>query len=99
MLTYIITYTLMLFYYSLFFIAVSTGTKNGSGQLKDILSGKGDAGVLFIRLIAGIFFLGIGAIVLFKKRKLDTDITDLNLNWNYIIWILISAAMIIGISS
>lgn len=99
MLSYIITYSLMLFYYSLFFIAVSTGAKNGSGQLKDVLEGKGEAGILFCRFIAGIFFLGIGAAVLFEKRKLGSEITDFNLNWDYIVWIIIAAAIILGTTS
>ena len=99
MLSDIITYALMLFYYSLFFIAVSTGAKNGSGQLKDILAGKGEAGILFSRLMAGIFFLGIGAIVLFERRELDIRLISLSWNGNYIVWLITSAALIIGISS
>ena len=99
MLSYIITYALMLFYYSMFFIAVSTGAKSGSGQLKDILAGKGEAGILFSRLMAGIFFLGIGAIVLFERRELDTRIISLSWNGNYIVWILTAAALILGIYS
>lgn len=99
MLSYIITYALMFFYYSLFFIAVSTGAKSGSGQLNDVLAGRGEAGVLFSRLMAGIFFLGIGSIVLFERRELDTRIISLSWNGNYIVWILTAAALIMGISS
>lgn len=99
MLTDIITYALMFFYYSLFFIAVSVGAKNGSGQLKEVLTGKGEAGVLFMRLIAGIFFLGIGSTVLFVKRELDKNIIEIDWSWNYIVWILTVAAAIVGILS
>src|SRR5688572_10618299 len=40
MLSYITTYGLMFFYYSLFFLAITTGHKSRGGQLKDILAGK-----------------------------------------------------------
>lgn len=99
MLSYIITYALMLFYYSLFFIAVSTGAKSGSGQLNDVLAGKGEAPILFMRLMAGIFFLGIGSVVLFERRDLDTQIISLAWDGNYIVWIVASAAIIVGIYS
>ena len=97
MLSYIITYGVMLFYYSLFFIAVTTGFKNGSGQLKDILSGKGEPGILFSRLISGIFFLGIGAATLFAKRNVDTEIfTPAWNDYNISVWIIMAIAIIIG---
>lgn len=99
MLSYIWTYALMLFYYSLFFIAVSTGAKSGSGQLKDVLAGKGEAGILFARLMAGIFFLGMAIIVLFERRGLDPQIMSPVWDGNYIVWILTAAAIILGISS
>ena len=99
MLSYIITYSLMLFYYSMFFIAVSTGAKSGSGQLKDVLAGKGEAGILFTRLMSGIFFLGIGSVVLFERRDLDIHIIGLAWDGDYILWILAIAAIIVGISS
>lgn len=99
MLSYIFTYSLLLFYYSLFFIAVTTGAKSGSGQLKDVLSGKGEAGILFSRLMAGIFFLGIGAIVLFERRELDVQIISLSWDGHYIVWILAAVAIIVGIYS
>jgi len=97
MLSYIITYGVMLFYYSLFFIAVTTGFKKGSGQLKDILSGKGEPGILFTRLISGIFFLGIGTATLFAKRNVDTEIfTPAWNDYNTSVWILLAVAVIIG---
>lgn len=89
----------MLFYYSLFFIAVSTGAKSSSGQLKDVLAGKGEAGILFSRLMAGIFFLGMATIVLFERRGVDTRIMSLAWDGNSIVWILTAAATILGISS
>lgn len=99
MLSYILTYTLMLFYYSLFFLAVSTGARSGSGQLKDVLAGKGEAGILFGRLMAGIFFLGMATIVLFERRGIDAEIMSFAWDGNYIVWILTAAAIILGISS
>jgi membrane protease YdiL (CAAX protease family) len=89
----------MLFYYSLFFIAVSTGAKSGGGQLKDVLAGNGEAGILFSRLMAGIFFLGIGAIVLFERRGLDVRIISLTWGDHYIVWIVAFAAIVVGIFS
>jgi membrane protease YdiL (CAAX protease family) len=83
----------------MFFIAVSVGAKSGSGQLKDVLAGKGELDVLMIRLIAGIFFFGTGAAILFERRELGQEIIDLNLNYNYIVWTLIALTMITGISS
>lgn len=99
MLSDVITYAMMLFYYSLFFIAVRTGAKSGSGQLADVLSGKGETGILFIRMIAGIFFLGIGAAFLFERRELDQKIIEVSFRWNYVVWILTAVALIIGIFS
>jgi membrane protease YdiL (CAAX protease family) len=100
MLSYIITYGVMLFYYSLFFIGITTGFKNGSGQLKDILSGKGEPALLFCQLIAGIFFLGLGTAILFVKRDLDAEIfTPAWNDYNTSIWILLALAIIIGSSS
>ena len=74
MLNYITTYGLMLFYYSLFYIAVATSAKSNSAALKDILSGKGETGILFNRLIAGIFFLGVGAASIIAIRNINDDI-------------------------
>src|SRR5258705_12636829 len=97
MLGYITTYGLMLFCYSLFFIAVITGFKNSSGQLKDILSGKADPGILFTRLISGIFFLAFGTVALFAKTNIDVDIFTLAWgDYNATVWIVIAAAIIIG---
>jgi len=97
MLSYIITYGSILFYYSLFFLAIAIGHKSGSGQLKDVLSGKGELDTLMARLIAGIFFLGMGGSVLFAKRNIDSKIIDLSLNdYDLPVWILMALAMIVG---
>jgi membrane protease YdiL (CAAX protease family) len=99
MLSYIFTYGLLFFYYGLFFIAVSTAAKSGSGQLKDVLERKGEAGILFSRLLAGIFFLGIGVAVLFEQRELDKQFMAPAWNGNESVWILTAAALIVGVSS
>jgi membrane protease YdiL (CAAX protease family) len=97
MLSYITTYGLMLLYYFFFFKTVKTGFKKNSGQLKDILSGKSEPGVLFTRLISGIFFLGIGTTVLFIKRNIDVRIFTLAWSdYNTPVWIIIAAAIIMG---
>lgn len=87
----------MLLYYSLFFITVKTGYKKGSGQLKDVLSGKGEPGKLFTRMISGIFLLGIGTATLLAKRNVDLEIfTPAWIDQNKTVWILIAVAIIIG---
>lgn len=90
-------YGVIMIYYSLFFLAVTTGRKNGSVQLKDVLSGKSEPGELFIRLIAGIFFLGIGTVVIFAKEIIDNKIFVPFLNdYQAPVLILTGAAMAIG---
>jgi membrane protease YdiL (CAAX protease family) len=87
----------MLLYYCFFFKTVKTGFKKNSGQLKDILSGKGEPGILFTRLISGIFLLGFGTVTLFEKRDVDLEIFTLAWdNYNTSVWIIIAAAIIIG---
>ena len=87
----------MLLNYFFFFKTVKSGFKKKSSQLEDILSGKGEPGILFTRLISGIFFLGIGTALLFVKRNIDAGI--FTLAWSYYnttVWIIIAAAIIIG---
>ena len=97
MLSYITTYGLMLLYYCFFFKTVKTGFKKNSGQLKDILSGKGEPGILFTRLISGIFLLGFGTVTLFEKRNVDLEIFAFTWNdYNTLVWIIIAVAIIIG---
>ena len=97
MLSHIITYGSILFYYSLFLLAIVVGHKSGSGQLKDVLAGRGEPDTLMSRLIAGIFFLGIGGSVLFAKRNIDSKIIDLSLNdYDLLVWILMALAIILG---
>lgn len=97
MLSHIITYGSILFYYSLFFLAIVIGQKSGSGQLKDVLSGKGELDTLIARLIAGIFFLGTGASVLSAIRKIDSKIIDFSLNdFDLFVWVLMAFAIIVG---
>ena len=99
MLNYITTYGLILSCYSLYFIAVMASNK--SGQLRDILTGKGEWSVLFKRMISGIFFLGIGATTLFIKRNPDPAIFMFGWKMNETsMWIYMSTTAIsIGIVS
>jgi membrane protease YdiL (CAAX protease family) len=97
MLSYIITYGSIFFYYSLFFLAITIGYKNGSGQFKDVLSGKGEPGTLMARLVAGIFFLGLGSAILFVKRNVDSGIITPDWDkYDLIVWVLIALAVIVG---
>lgn len=87
----------MLLYYSFFFKAVQTGFKKNSGQLKDILSGNGEPGILFTKLISGIFLLGFGTVTLFEKRNVDLEIFTFTPNdYNTYVWVIIAIAIIIG---
>ena len=97
MLSYITTYLLMLLYYSFFFKAVKTSFKKSSGQLKDILSGKGRPDILFTKLISGIFLLGFGTVTLFEKRNVDLEIfTPVWNDYDTSVWMIIAGATIIG---
>ncbi len=87
----------MLFYYSLFLLVIATGHRSGGGQLKDILTGKGEPGILFTRLIAGIFFLGICTATIFAKRNLASEIfTPAWCEYQIPVWTLTAAAIITG---
>lgn len=100
MLSDITTYGLMLLYYYFFFRTVKAGYKKSNGHLKDILSGKGEAGILFTRLLSGIFLLGFGTIIISIKRDLDVDIFTLACNdYSTSVWVIIVAALIIGFLS
>ena len=97
MLSYITTYGLMLFYYSLFFLAIATGHKSGGGKLKDILTGKGEPGILFTRLIAGIFFLGLCTATISAKRNIASEVfAPAWCDYQIQLWALIAAAIIMG---
>lgn len=96
MLNYFITYGSMLLFYFMFFIAINTGAKKGSGKLKNVLAGKADAGVLFTQLISGIIFLGIGTIILFEKRNIDTAIISFNFRFDLFVWLLTTTAFLVG---
>jgi len=98
MLPEITTYGLMMLYFFLFFMAVYASSACNSGELKDILTGNGEPGVLLNRLIAGIFFLGAGTIHLSINKNLDPEIFLPLQNKNtFHIWLLIVAvAVIVG---
>ena len=97
MLSSITTYGLMFFYYSLFFLAIATAHKSGGGQLKDILTGKGEPGILFARLIAGIFFLGSYTAAISAKRNVASEIfTPVWCEYKIPVWALIAAAIVTG---
>ena len=97
MLSTIITYGSMFFFYSLFFLSITIGHKKGSRQLKDVLSGKGEPGTLIVRLAAGIFFLGLGGAILFVKRNVDGGIIKPDWDkFDLIVCFLIILAVIAG---
>jgi membrane protease YdiL (CAAX protease family) len=91
MLTYIITYGSLLFFFPLFFIAVYASDKCDSGNLKSVLSGKGKPDVLLRRLVAGIIFLGIGTTVILINRDLESNIFIPSLSKDASPWMIIAA--------
>jgi len=95
MLNYIITYGSLLFFFPLFFIAVYASDKCDSGNLKGVLSGKGKPDVLLRRLIAGIFFLGIGTTIILVTRDLDSNIFIPSLSKDASLWMIIAAFAIL----
>ena len=100
MLSYFTTYGLLLLYYYFFFKTVKAGVEKGSGKLKDILSGNGEPGILFTRLISGIFLLGIGTAIISIKRNIDAGVFTVICNdYNTSVWLIIAAAIIIGFLS
>ena len=98
MLSYLSQYGLLLFCYLVFFRSITIGHKTESRYLKDILTGKGDAGILFTQLIAGILFLGMGVAIIYVTKELDDSIfIPLWSEYHYSVWILVAVAMIIGV--
>ena len=100
MLSELTTYGLMLLYYYFFFRTVKAGYKKSNGHLKDILSGKGEAGILLTGLLSGIFLLGFGTLLISIKRNIDVEIFTLICNdYSISVWIIIIVAGIIGFLS
>ena len=90
----------MLLYYYFFFRIVKAGYKKSNGHLKDILSGKGEADILFTRLLSGIFLLGFGVIIISIKSNIDVEIfTLIWIDYSIAVWIIVIGAIIIGIIS
>jgi membrane protease YdiL (CAAX protease family) len=93
-------YGFMLFCYAMFLLAINTGYKSGSGQLKDVLSGKAEPGMLFIQLITGICFLGMGAAIIYTKSHIDNAIlTPAWHEYGPLTWTLMLLAMMTGFLS
>ena len=90
----------MLLYYYFFFRTVKAGYKKGNGHLRDILSEKGEPAILLTRLFSGIFLLGFGTIIISIQRNIDVGIFTLVwIDYSTAVWIIIVAAIIIGIIS
>ena len=98
MLSYITTYGLMLLYFSLFCLAVKTTHESRGGNLSDMLAGKSEPGILFTRLMAGIFFLGISTAMLVAKRNFDFKIYNPFVGEGSWIWICVTGlAIAVGV--
>jgi membrane protease YdiL (CAAX protease family) len=74
MLTYIITYSIILLSYSLFFYIVRIAQKNKNGDLKTVLAGNGSPVILLSLLSAGIVLLGIGTTGVLLTRSFNEKI-------------------------
>ncbi len=97
MLSYITTYGLLLFCYSIFFLATIAGYNTRSGQLREILSGNGDLDLLYGRLTIGIVFLGIADMLILEIRDMKSSIFIPD--WEkhpLVIWLIIAGATLIG---
>lgn len=97
MLSTFITYGLLLLHYSLFFLAVRTTHESGGGHLRQILAGKAEPGILFTRMIAGIFFLGLGTAIVTARSHFDFTVFSPAMHKPLWIWIgLAVIAVILG---
>jgi len=98
MLTYIITYSIILLSYSLFFYIVHIAQKNNNGDLKTVLTGKGSPGILLSLLATGIILLGIGAVGIILIRSFNEKIFLPVVNGSALpAWIIIVAALLTGL--
>lgn len=68
----LIIYGILAFYFCMYQLAVYHSARNNSRQLQDILTGRGEPGVLLARLIAGIFFLGMAVVHVAGIRESET---------------------------
>src|SRR5262245_29752587 len=97
MLSDITTYGLLLFCYSVFFLATIAGHNTKSGQLREILSGNGDLDLLYSRLTIGIVFLGIADMLTLEIRDIKSSIFILGWeNHPLALWLIIAGAMLTG---
>jgi membrane protease YdiL (CAAX protease family) len=98
MMTYVITYSIVLLSYSLFFYIVRIAQKNNNGDLKTVLSGHGSPGILLSLLAAGIILLGIGTAVVILTRSYNEKIFIPVVNGSVLpAWIIIVAALLTGL--
>lgn len=76
MFTHLISYGLVFFYYGLFFIAVFATYQSKGDQWAVVLAAGTQPGILFSRMLAGIFFLGMGITSLLMCNRLHISIFD-----------------------
>jgi len=101
MLTLIATYGIILLYYSLFLVAVYTSARCKSSNLEEVLTMKGEPGVLFSRLVAGVLFLGTGTVHVTLFRDINLEIFEWPVyDGSSVIWLaLCGLAVITGTGS
>ena len=89
--TIIVTYLVILFYFFFLFMAVYASEKSKNGNLYDILYCNGETGALLLRMVAGIFFMGMGIIQIYILRfEPNRSISWLYTENEPVIWMLIS---------
>jgi membrane protease YdiL (CAAX protease family) len=98
MLTYVITYSIVLLNYLLFFYIVHIAQKNKNGDLKTVLSGNGSPGILLSMLTAGIILFVIGTAGVLLTRSFNEKIFIPVVNGSALpAWIIIVAALLTGL--
>ena len=101
MLNSFLTYGLLMFYFTLYLIAAFASARSDSGQLKFLITGKGEQGILLSRMLAGIFFLGIGSFQIILSDKVDTSVFILSFDYlnDPVLMIIVCLAIFIGLAS
>jgi membrane protease YdiL (CAAX protease family) len=94
----VITYSIILLSYSLFFYIIRIAQKNDNGDLKTVLTGKGSPGILLSLLSAGIVLLSIGTVGVTLTRPFNDKIFTPVVSGSALPgWILIIAAVLTGL--
>lgn len=94
----VITYSIILLSYSLFYYFVHTAQNNNNGDLKSVLTGKGSPGILMGLLVAGIVLFSAGTAGVILIRPFNEKIFIPVVSGSALPgWIMIIAAVLTGL--